>query len=55
VEQLKRLKLLLIQNPGESSVTLVFEGSDKKMKLPFKISWTPDLARQISSVIEPSA
>ncbi len=49
----RQLKTLLIAQPGDQAVTLVFEGNSKEhVKLPFKISWSERLARQISEVLE---
>lgn len=51
--KLKQLKNLLISQSGDQSVILVFEGNSKeRVKLPFKISWSQRLARQISEVLE---
>jgi DNA polymerase-3 subunit alpha len=49
---LKNLKKLLMSNLGDQTVTLVFEGKGKKIKLPFKISWSGHLARLISEELE---
>lgn len=54
-EDLGKLKELLLASPGEMSVTLVFAGNSHKITLPFKISWTEELARQISEVLEKEA
>ena len=49
----RQLKTLLIAQPGDQAVTLVFEGNSKEhVKLPFKISWSQRLARQISEILE---
>lgn len=51
--KLRQLKNLLISQSGDQSVILVFEGNSKeRVKLPFKISWSQRLARQISEVLE---
>jgi DNA polymerase-3 subunit alpha len=50
--QLKALKQLLLDNPGQNTVLLVFEGKDKKIKLPYGINWSAGLAHKISNVIE---
>ncbi len=55
LEQLTRLKKLLLAHPGEQTVTLVFEGTNKKMRLPFKIKWSENLAHLISEVLEGTA
>jgi len=49
---LGKLKELLVASPGEMTVTLVFAGNSHKITLPFKISWTEELARQIAEVLE---
>jgi len=56
VEGLKLLKEVFIENPGEQSVTLVFEGNTKsRVNLPVKITWSESLARQISTILENKA
>lgn len=50
--ELKSLKELLLKNPGQDSVVLVFEGRDKKVKLPFGINWSEELAHKITDVVE---
>ncbi len=50
--QLKSLKELLLSNPGNLPCTLVFEGEDKRINLPFRISWGSDMAKRINSVFE---
>lgn len=52
--RLKELKSLLILNSGDQLVTLVFEGK-QRIRLPIKISWSENLARLISEVLEGSA
>ena len=55
IDRLKALKDLLTTNPGDQPVTLVFEGKSKKrVKLPFRISWSERLARMITEVLETS-
>ena len=51
-EGLSRLKNLIVENPGQSPVTLVFSGVGKRVKLNMKIFWSENLARQIASVVE---
>ncbi len=51
-EQLNTLKNLLITNPGNNKVTLVFEENQEKLELKLKISWDKDLALQISEIFE---
>ncbi|OGM12181.1 DNA polymerase III subunit alpha [Candidatus Woesebacteria bacterium RBG_16_36_11] len=50
--QLKRMKEILIENLGDQSVTLVFEGSKEKITLPFKINWNESLSRKIAIILE---
>ena len=50
--ELKALKELLLQYPGQDSATLVFEGQDKRIKLSFGINWSEDLAHLIANVLE---
>ena len=52
IDQLKKLKDLLLLNMGSQNVILVFEKSKKKIKLPFRITWTEALAKDISDVLE---
>ena len=51
-EQLKVLKDLLLAYPGEQQVSLVFEGADQAITLPFTITWSERLSRLISEVLE---
>ena len=53
-EDLRRLKSLLVGNPGKKRVTLVFELNKKQIDLPFGISWNESLAKQISEVLNPT-
>jgi DNA polymerase-3 subunit alpha len=48
---LKKLKELLLANPGQETGTLIFEGG-KKVKLPFKIGWNETLAKAIAEALE---
>jgi DNA polymerase-3 subunit alpha len=48
---LKRLKDLLLNNQGDKTAYLVFE-DNKKIKLPFKISWGETLAKGIANLLE---
>ena len=57
--ELTKLKSLLLANPGEMSVTLVFAGKSQKVNLPLKnnglplkIAWTEELARSIADILE---
>jgi len=51
-EELKMLKMLLIQNPGDCPVCLYFESKKERINLTVKIAWTEDLAKQIASLLE---
>jgi len=51
-QNLLKLKSLLLENPGEASVSLVFNGNNNEIKLPFKITWNDSLARKISKILE---
>jgi DNA polymerase-3 subunit alpha len=51
-DQLKNLKSLLMLNLGSLKVTVVFDGKDRRITLPFKINWTAELARQISQIFD---
>jgi len=50
-EHLKKLKKLLVSNKGKSKVTLIFEGSVKRIDLAFGINWSEQLAIDISNVL----
>ncbi|MFC1625638.1 DNA polymerase III subunit alpha [Patescibacteria group bacterium] len=47
-----RLKEYLLENQGDKTAYLVFE--DRKVKLPFKISWSETLAKEIQGIFEKS-
>lgn len=51
-DQLRDLKNLLLNNQGNKEATIVFTGKNKKIILPFKISWNETVAKQISSILE---
>lgn len=51
-DNLRHLKTLLVENPGNKGVVLHFDAKDKKIKLPYKIAWSEKLAMQISEVLE---
>lgn len=52
-EELKELRKLLVKNPGDKQVILVFEGRDKMpVRTKLKISWSESLARLITEVLE---
>ncbi len=56
VESLKKLREILLENSGSQKVKLSFEGPAKKeIELPFGISWSEPLARQISEIIHSQA
>lgn len=51
--ELRELKKLLENNPGDKSVTLIFEGKGKKaVRTRIKISWSERLARTITEILE---
>ena len=51
--ELSQLKKLLLKNPGEQKVFLVFEGrKEEKVKLPYKITWNARLAQKITEALE---
>ena len=53
VDSLRKLKEIFLENPGKQSVTLIFEaGSRRTVDLPVRISWSEDLSRQISNILE---
>lgn len=54
-EELKMLKMFLIQNPGDCPVCLYFESKKEKINLTVKIAWTEDLAKQIADLLEGGA
>jgi DNA polymerase-3 subunit alpha len=51
-DSLKKLKKILIDNPGDRVINLIFEGSKKTIKLPFKVNWSEPLAKETASVIK---
>jgi len=50
--QLKVLRNLLISNPGNQNVTLVFKEKNKKVNLNIKIKWDKELSRKIDEIIK---
>lgn len=48
---LKMLKKLLLSNPGQQAVTLLFEGGNGQVDLEIKVAWSEELAHQISQVL----
>lgn len=51
-QDLRKLKALLLDSPGEMTATLDFAGEARRVTLPFKIAWTEELARKIAEVLE---
>lgn len=51
-ENLKKLKNILLANPGTYPVTLVFEGKNQRIKLPLRIAWSETLAKQIMTTLD---
>jgi DNA polymerase-3 subunit alpha len=50
---LKRLRSLLVTNPGSQKVSLLFEGNNNKnVQLNIEVSWDEELARKISEVLK---
>ena len=49
-DQLKKLKFILTQYPGNQSVVLKFENKD--LALPFRIAWSDTLAKKVDAVLE---
>ena len=47
--ELKKLKDLLLSNPGGQKVTLVFNGN-KNVELPIKVAWSKDLAQSVTQI-----
>ncbi|MDP2649691.1 MAG: OB-fold nucleic acid binding domain-containing protein, partial [bacterium] len=51
-ETLKKLRNLLLSHLGNQNITLVFEKSKKRIRLPIKISWSDKLEKEISDLLE---
>ncbi|HEX9804646.1 MAG TPA: OB-fold nucleic acid binding domain-containing protein, partial [Candidatus Dojkabacteria bacterium] len=51
-EGLKRLRMVLLENPGKQSVKLMFEKNNKSLNLNIKVAWSESLARKISNIVE---
>lgn len=51
LEILENLKTLLLENPGDCTTLLVFEGSGKKIKLPMGVAWSPELSAKINELL----
>ena len=51
-EILRNLKNLLLTHKGKQNITLIFEQSKRRIKLPFKIAWTEQLSSKISELLE---
>jgi DNA polymerase-3 subunit alpha len=49
--QLIKLKDFFLEIPGSKKVFLVFQGSNEKVEVPFKINWNEQTARKISEII----
>lgn len=54
INTLKRLKTFLLENTGDQSASLVFEGG-RTVKLTFKIDWNETTAKSISEILENKA
>lgn len=52
---LANLKKLLLENPGNQKVVLIFEGYEKQIELPLQINWNQELAGKISDVLQKNA
>ncbi len=50
--QIKKLRKLLLENPGEQKVTLVFEGKKQRIVLQMGISWSQHLTLQIAEIFD---
>lgn len=50
--KLRKLKDLLIENPGIKKVSLKFEGKKGQVDLNIGVSWSEEIARQIADVLE---
>lgn len=51
-DHLRMLKQILLSNPGDQKVSLIFEGAEKKtLELPIKISWDQTIARAIDLIL----
>lgn len=50
--KLKKLKKYLLERPGNYKTILVFEKSKERVELQFKISWNPEVSREINLLIE---
>ena len=49
---LKNLKNLLLSHLGNQNITLVFDKSKERIKLPFKIAWSEKLASEITDLLD---
>ncbi|HEX9601001.1 MAG TPA: hypothetical protein VF985_05895, partial [Mariniflexile sp.] len=53
-DKLKNLKNILVQNPGDSRVSLIFEGSEhKQINLKLRINWKSEVSNAIQSILNP--
>jgi DNA polymerase-3 subunit alpha len=51
-DRLNSIKKILLENPGNQKVSLIFEGSIKrKYELPIRITWNQNLSRIISDIL----
>ena len=51
-DSLNALKNILLNNPGDNQVILVFVEGGQRLALPFKIDWNETLAKNISGVLD---
>ncbi len=54
LEEIKRLKSVLLRNPGNQKVVLCFEKGNKELELKIRVSWSEKLSREISDILERS-
>ncbi len=50
--RLRKLKNYLLRIPGDKSVSLFFREKNEKVRVPFRIKWDAEVAKQISDIIE---
>ena len=51
MEKLKSLKNLLLTYPGDSQVTLKFEGTGRELNLSFGVLWSKELSHKIEELL----
>lgn len=51
-EQLVKLRELLVANPGNQQVTLIFAQTGEKLDLNQRVWWTSDLSRKVSVILD---